>query len=148
SSTPTVTALSPTNGPTGGGTSVTITGTNFTDVGGVFFGATPADSFTVNSGTSITAISPAASSSSVTVTVATAAGVSSAGTGTPFTYNATAPTVTGLSVPSGPTAGGTTVVITGTNLNGATAVSFKGTAASSFTIDSATQITAITAAGT
>ena len=38
SSTPTVTGLSPTSGPTAGGTSVTITGTNFTGVTAVKFG--------------------------------------------------------------------------------------------------------------
>ncbi|MCX2494903.1 Ig-like domain-containing protein, partial [Pedobacter sp. PF22-3] len=37
---PTVTALSPTSGPTGGGTSVTITGTNFTGATAVTFGVT------------------------------------------------------------------------------------------------------------
>ncbi|WP_217999341.1 IPT/TIG domain-containing protein, partial [Nocardia exalbida] len=43
---------------------------------------------------------------------------------------------------------GTTVVLTGTNLTGATAVSFGATPATSFTVDSATQITAVTPAGT
>ena len=42
---------------------------------------------------------------------------------------------------------GTSVVITGTNLTGATAVSFGGTAAQSFTVNSATQITAIVGSG-
>lgn len=48
-----------------------------------------------------------------------------------------------------PTIGGsgTSVVITGTNLNSASAVSFGGTAASSFTIDNDTQITAIVGSG-
>ncbi len=55
-----------------------------------------------------------------------------------------APTVSGVSPASGPVAGGTSVVITGTNLTGATAVTF-GTAgpAAGFTVNSATQITAI-----
>jgi hypothetical protein len=53
------------------------------------------------------------------------------------------PTVSGVSPAAGPVAGGTSVVITGTNLTGATAVTL-GTAgpATSFTVDSATQITA------
>jgi hypothetical protein len=59
---------------------------------------------------------------------------------------ATAPTVTMLSPATGPV--GTQVMISGTNLNGATAVSFNGTAASSFVVNSATSITAIVAAGT
>src|SRR2546427_1462165 len=41
-----------------------------------------------------------------------------------FTY-VSAPTVTSVSPTAGPTAGGTSVVITGTNLSGATAVTFR-----------------------
>ena len=54
------------------------------------------------------------------------------------------PTITGLVPNSGPTTGGTSVVITGTDFTGATAVTFGGTAGASFTVDSATQITAVT----
>ena len=50
---PTVTALNPTSGPTAGGTSVVIAGTNFTGATAVKFGATPATAFTVNSATQI-----------------------------------------------------------------------------------------------
>ncbi len=58
-----------------------------------------------------------------------------------------APTVTGLSPSSGPVAGGSSVVITGTDFTGATAVMFGGTAATNFQIDSDTQITATSPAG-
>jgi large repetitive protein len=60
----------------------------------------------------------------------------------------TAPTVTGVSPASGPAVGGTAVAITGTNFTGATSVSFGGLAAASFTVNSATSITAISPAGT
>jgi hypothetical protein len=50
--------------------------------------------------------------------------------------------VSGISPTSGSTAGGTVVTITGSNFTGATAVSFGSVAASSFTVNSATQITA------
>jgi subtilisin family serine protease len=50
------------------------------------------------------------------------------------------PTITGLSPASG--AIGTPVTITGTNFRGASTVSFNSTLASSYTIESATQITA------
>ena len=50
------------------------------------------------------------------------------------------PTITGFSPTSG--AIGTTVTITGTNLRGATAVSFNATQTSSYSIESNTQITA------
>ncbi|PLC43482.1 autotransporter outer membrane beta-barrel domain-containing protein [Ralstonia pickettii] len=60
----------------------------------------------------------------------------------------TAPTVTSISPSSGPTAGATSVAITGTNFAGTTAVKFGATNASSFTVNSATSITAISPAGT
>jgi prepilin-type N-terminal cleavage/methylation domain-containing protein len=53
-----------------------------------------------------------------------------------------APIISSISVGSGPVAGGTTVNITGTGFRGTTAVAFGGVAASSFTVNSATSITA------
>jgi large repetitive protein len=54
-----------------------------------------------------------------------------------------APTVTGVSPNTGPPAGGTTVVITGTNFSVAnTSVTVGGIAVTSFTVNSSTQITA------
>ncbi|MDP3377013.1 MAG: IPT/TIG domain-containing protein, partial [Brevundimonas sp.] len=58
------------------------------------------------------------------------------------------PTVTALSPTSGSAAGGTIVTLTGTGFTGATAVSFGATAASAFTVNSATSITATAPAGT
>ena len=61
---------------------------------------------------------------------------------------ATTPTVLSISPTSGPVAGGTTVVINGTNFTGATAVDFGTTPATSFTVNAAgTQITAVDPAG-
>ena len=143
---PTVTSLSPTSGPTAGGTIVTITGTNFTGATAVTFGATAATSFTVNSTTQITATSPAGTGT-VNVTVTTPGGTSATGPADQFTY-IPAPTVTSVSPTAGPTAGGTSVTITGTNFTGATAVTFGATAATSFIVISATQITATSPVGT
>jgi hypothetical protein len=58
------------------------------------------------------------------------------------------PAVTAVSPSSGPTAGGTAVVITGTNFTGTSAVTFGGIPATSFIINSPTQITAVDPAGT
>jgi hypothetical protein len=138
---PTVTSVSPTSGPTTGGTSVTITGTNLTGATAVNFGATAATTFTVNNATQITATSPAHAAGAVDVTVTTAGGTSATGLGDAFTYVGP-PTVTSLTPSSGPAAGGTSVVIAGTGFTGATAVSFGGTAATTFTVDNANQITA------
>jgi hypothetical protein len=54
----------------------------------------------------------------------------------------TAPALTAVSPTSGPLAGGTTVTITGSGFTGATAVNFGSTPASSFTVNSDSQITA------
>jgi hypothetical protein len=82
---PTVTSVSPNTGVPGGGTSVTITGTNFTNVTAVMFGATNAGFFTIVSTTSITARSPAGSGT-VHVTVTTSTGTSATGAGDQFSY--------------------------------------------------------------
>jgi hypothetical protein len=71
---PTLASVSPAGGPTGGGTSVTITGTGFTGATSVSFGSSPAAGFVVNSDTQITALSSAHSAGSVDVTVATPGG--------------------------------------------------------------------------
>ena len=57
------------------------------------------------------------------------------------------PSVTAISPEAGPAAGGATVTISGTELDGATAVRFGSTEAASFTVDSNESITAVTPAG-
>jgi len=143
---PTVTGISPSAGPLAGGTSITLTGTNFSGASVVYVGGVAVSSFTVVSSTSITTTTPAESAGTVDVIVVTAGGPSAASSSDHFTYVA-APTVTGVSPSAGPTAGGTTVTITGTNLSNATAVSFGGTAATSFTLVSSTTITAVSPGG-
>ncbi len=58
------------------------------------------------------------------------------------------PSVSGVSPSSGPQPGGTSVTITGANFGEASAVRFGATPASSFTVGSATSITAVAPAGT
>ncbi len=81
-----VSSVSPDNGPVTGGTTVTIDGTGFQCVKGVKFGSINAQSFTVNSATRITAVSPAASAGTVDVTVITANGTSEITDKDKFTY--------------------------------------------------------------
>ncbi|MDQ1159560.1 hypothetical protein QE385_003957 [Sphingomonas sp. SORGH_AS 950] len=83
-SAPTLTAVSPSSGPTGGGTNVVITGTDFTGATAVAFGGTAASSFVVNSATQITATSPARSAGTVNISVTTAAGTGAANSA--YTY--------------------------------------------------------------
>ena len=99
----------------------------------------------MNSATQITAVSPAGSGT-VDVKVTTPGGTSATSTADRFTY-LVAPTVTGISPTSGPAAGGTTVIITGRDFTGASKVLFGRVAASRFTVNSATQITAVSPAG-
>ena len=72
---PTVTKVVPHEGPTGGSTQLTITGTNLLRATAVKFGSVAAKSFTVVSATSITAESPAGSAGTVNVVVTTVGGV-------------------------------------------------------------------------
>ena len=89
---PAVTGVSPNSGPAAGGTLVTITGTGFTGATAVDFGTTAATDVTVQSGTTITALSPAGAGL-VDVTVTTPNGSSATSTADQFTYVATAPAV-------------------------------------------------------
>ena len=81
---PTVTAVSPANGPAAGGTAITLTGTNFTHVTGITVGGQACASFTVTSATSATCTTPAGTAGSASVVVTTAGG--SNATNRLFTY--------------------------------------------------------------
>jgi len=136
--TPVISSISPASG--GPGSVITITGSNFTGITSVTFGGYLAQSFNVTSPTSMTAIVGSGASGNVVVSNQAGSG-SFAG----FTFVA-APKITTFS----PTIGGsgTQVTITGSNFTGATSVSFGGTAAQSFTVNSATSIIAKVGAGT
>ena len=109
---PTVTEVSPNKGPLAGGTSVTITGKHLNEATAVKFGSTAASSVTADSETSVTAVAPAGTGT-VNVTVSTPGGTSGTGSADQFSY-VPAPTVASVSPGAGPTAGGTSVTITGT----------------------------------
>ncbi|MFK4148871.1 IPT/TIG domain-containing protein [Streptomyces sp. NPDC004065] len=140
---PTLTDLTPSQGPVSGGTAVTLTGAGLSGATAVRFDTVPAASFTVDSATRITAVTPAHTAGAAAVTVTTPGGTSSPDAPQARFYFVAAPSLTDLTPSSGPTTGGTTVTLTGNDLLGATAVRFSGTAATSFTVESATQITAV-----
>lgn len=141
--TPTITQLTPADSSTLEGNSVVIQGTNLNGATAVSFGGTPATSFSVNSKTQITAVTPAHAAGSVGVQVTTPEGsVTASG----FTFIVPKPMPGTVSPSSGSTEGADSVLISGTYLTGATAVTFGGTPATSFTVDSDAQITAITPA--
>jgi uncharacterized protein YjbI with pentapeptide repeats len=134
----TITNFTPSSGAVG--TSVILTGTNFTGATAVTFNGTSAV-FTVNSGTQITATVPAGATTGP-IGVTTPGGTSTSSTN--FSVSAAAPAITSFAPSSG--AEGTSVTLTGTNFTGATAVTFNGTSAV-FTVNSGTQITATVPTG-
>ena len=120
-----ISGISPTNGTATGGTSVVITGTDFSSVTGVTFGTIAASSFTINSATQITATSPAGTGT-VHITVTKAGGTSATSSADQFTY-VIASSITSFSPASGSV--GTLVTITGTGLDSPTAFTIGGVAA-------------------
>lgn len=68
---PTISSLSLTTGPSSGGTSIVITGTNLTSTTNVTLNNIAMTGVTVNSSTSVTAITPASSGSNVTIVLTT-----------------------------------------------------------------------------
>lgn len=143
-----VISINPTAGPEAGGTSVTIAGSGFTGATGVSFGDTPAAEFAVISDNEIVATSPAGTGS-VAVTVNTPAGALQSPTD--FTYvpaGTTTPAITSVTPAVGPETGFTIVTIGGNGFDGATGVTFGGKDVISYKVDSDTQITVVTPAGT
>ena len=92
---PTVTNVGPTSGPTAGGTSVTITGTNLSAATSVHFGPT-AGAITSNSATQVVATSPAGGAGTVDVTVTTGGGTSPTSVADHFTYTAATGAITAV----------------------------------------------------
>ncbi len=138
-STPVIASLTPASGNIG--TSVVLAGSFFTGATSVKFNGTAATAFTVNSASQITATVPTgATTGRVTVTV----GALTATSPENFTVT-TLPVISSLSPVTGGV--GSSVVFNGANLTGATAVKFNITAATTFTVNSASRITATVPAG-
>ena len=100
SSPPAPTAISPTSGTTSGGTSVTISGTNFASGATVTFGGTAAANVVLVSSTTITATTPAHVAGAVNVVVTNSKGQSGTLTNG-YTYTSSG-TIMFVQVASGP----------------------------------------------
>jgi hypothetical protein len=146
---PTVSLVSPAAGAAVGGETITITGTNFVAGASVAFGAHAGTAVVVVNATSITATAPAGiAGTTVDVTVTTPAGTSATSAASKYSYGV--PTVTSLAPNNGVVAGGNTVIVTGTGftgLTGAAAVKFGLVNATSYVVNSPTQITVLVPAG-
>jgi hypothetical protein len=143
---PHVTGVLPTSGPPAGGTAVQVLGAGFTGATAVMFGSNAATGLTVDSDSQISAVTPAGAGV-VDVTVITPGGTTAVNPASHFTYLGAGTVVTGLNPTEGPNTGGTSVVISGTGFTGATQVLFGAIPATGFTIDSDSQITAVSPAG-
>ena len=136
---PTISSFTPTSGSAG--LEVTISGGGFTGATGVTFNGEAAAMFTVDSDIQIRAEVPnGATTGPVSVSNAAGTGTSSVD----FSVSLV-PLVSSFTPFSG--AIGTEVTLTGAHFTGATSVTFNGTAASIFTVDSDTQLRAEVPAG-
>lgn len=143
---PVISSASPNIVTTAGNTTVTLNGTGLSGASSVSFGGTPGI-VSSSSATTATVTAPAHAAGTVDITLTTPDGPATL-TGA-FTYVAPTPALSGASPNGGSTGGGTTVTLWGTNLSGATHVSFGGTpgTVSSSTATSATVISPPHAAG-
>lgn len=143
---PTVTAVSPAAGPLGGGTSVTVTGTNFNDGAVVKFGANTGTVVSVQP-TSIVVVTPAQTTAGKVEVRVTNTDTKNAALTAAFAYQA-APTVTAIAPAKGSAAGGTAITLTGTNFVAGMTVRIGGVLATDVKVTGLTTATAVTPAGT
>ena len=122
---PIVSSISPSRGPVGGGTDVTITGSDFQCAGLVVrFGLVPATVITCSS-TRVVVRAPAQALGTVSVTVVNPDGK---GIQLPnvFAYQTVGPVITSVAPNTGPFAGGNEVTVTGTGFEAGVSVSVSG----------------------
>ncbi len=138
---PTVSGINPSSGLVG--STVTISGTNFTGVTGVKFSSNVTASFTIVNDTTITATVPGgASTGPITISKS---GCNDVQTVTFTVSFPLCPTVSGINPQSGNT--GTTVTISGAGFTGVSSVKFPNNVTAQFTVVSDSQIMATVPAG-
>jgi hypothetical protein len=144
---PSIGLVIPDNGPSSGGTAVTISGNDFTTVGTttVIFDSTSATSIVIVDATTITCETPAHAPGPVSVTVTNDFGSDTLVGG--FTYN-TPPSISSVAPQHGSTLGGTPITVTGNNFTTTpdTTVTFGGAPAVNVAVVNATTITCETPA--
>lgn len=145
---PVLARLTPAIGTPGGGTVVTLRGSNLLGATEVKFGTTKARSFRVVSTTQITTTAPAgAAYSTASISVTTPTGTATLKNAYRFGVRPAPPVVAAVSPDEGPTEGGTHITITGSGFTGATRVAIGGIATTSFSVVSDDEITAVTGRG-
>ena len=141
-----VNEVAPSSGVGEAGAAMTVLGGGFAPGVTVTIGGVAATNVTVVDSTFLHLLMPALSPGTYDVTVTAPGGAASATLPAAFVVSvAGPPTITGISPTSGPT--GTAVTISGSGFTGATAIAFNGVAATSFTVNSDTSITATVSPG-
>lgn len=142
---PTVVSVSPTSGPTTGGTNISIAGTGFKSGATVQVGGVAATNVVFQNSASITARTAANTAGSKTVQVTNSDGQTGSKVNA-FTYVAPipAPTVTAVSPNSGPTAGGTSVTVVGTGFLAGATLRIGGVNATNVVVQSSTTLLGLT----
>ena len=141
---PTITNVNPTHGSNLGGTSITITGTQFASGATVTIGGASATNVIVVSSTSVTATTPAGTTGLVKVVV------TNTDTGTVTDTNGyrydSSPTISNINPTHGSNLGGTSITITGTQFASGATVTIGGASATNVIVVSSTSVTATTPA--
>jgi len=135
---PTIDSISPLSGPAIGGTTITITGSDFTGSTAVTFGGIAGAEFTVVSDTKITVRTPAHAPGLVGIAVEHPDG--DAVIPDIFEYQGTTPAITSLLPSIGSTSGGYTITIYGSGFLDATSVKFGTFDADDFDVISDSEI--------
>jgi uncharacterized cupredoxin-like copper-binding protein len=148
---PTLSGISPSSGPTSGGTAVTITGTGFAPGASVTIGNVPAtDVSVVDSGTirAVTPLGPANEQVGFAVPVKVTNPDSKSASSNLFTYTVPPLAIHAVDPAAGPVSGGTIVTIRGTGFTTAvqTFVTFGGAAATNVQVLDAVTLRATTPA--
>jgi hypothetical protein len=138
---PSINSVSPTSGPTAGGTMVTVMGANFVSGARVLFGGRAATTTFVSSSQVRASTPTGAAAGAVAVQVVNPNGLS-ATRGSAFTYvggtSGGYPSINSVSPTSGPRTGGTLITVTGSNFVSGARVNVGGRAATTSFVNSTT----------
>ena len=135
---PTITAVSPAQGPVQGGTRITVTGRDFQPGAVLRIGGSPVMAVTMSGPNTYVGLTPSGPAGAADLELVNADGQRATAV---FTW-AAAPSITQVSPETGSTAGGTVVVLRGAGFIDGAQVFFGTQAAVSSVVDSPTQLTA------
>ncbi|MBN9341004.1 MAG: IPT/TIG domain-containing protein, partial [Comamonadaceae bacterium] len=148
---PSLSTITPNNGPLAGGTTITLNGSGFTPGTQVTIGSVPALSITVTNSTTLTAVVPTYISGNLAKDVTVDNGQGSATVNAGFTYVVSTPTLATVTPITGNTAGGATITLLGSGFVPGSVVLVDGINAANVQVINSTTLTAVTpahAAGT